>query len=239
MVAHLEEPDLRATEMFLDVLQAAARNTAWRPLLAGLAALDPVVANLRSVLSYGSFAPVPSPSQEEEGDADEPEAAHRAERRGRPAAIVAREDGIVTGRTTGAVLLLLRRVVGLYDRVLGAGRESLSREEANVTREKRGRLSAFVERRSGGRRVGGVDRLDRKDTKSSGEYGVGGEDGGPAGETEAAAAAAAAAMEDEEGARGSAAAGMTKKACRAGGRERRAWEKQGGRRPRGGNGSEN
>ncbi|MCJ1316927.1 hypothetical protein MMC15_002248 [Xylographa vitiligo] len=153
MAAHLEEPDLRATDMFVAVLEKAATTTAaWPAVLAALAALDPVVANLRSLLAYGAFAPPDSPAPEEDEEEEEEEPPHAAAAEGRrrprprPTAIVARADGSVTHATQMAVRRLLRRVVGLYDRALDSGRESLPREEARAARGRRERLSAFVGR---------------------------------------------------------------------------------------------
>ncbi|MCJ1389898.1 hypothetical protein MMC18_002755 [Xylographa bjoerkii] len=139
MAAHLEEPDLRVCEMFVAALEKAAKTGSWRPVLAGLDALEPVLANLRSLLSYGAFGPADTAPQED---------LYLPAGRRHPSRIVARKDGSVTGSSARAVLLLLRRMVGLYDRGLERRREGFAREEARAVRARRERLSAFVERRS-------------------------------------------------------------------------------------------
>ena len=140
MAAHLEEPDLRACEMFVVVLEKAATTSAWRPVLAGLDALEPVVTNLRSVLSYGVFG-IPDSAPEED-------LFTATKGRARPVAIVAREDRTVTLASALAVRHVLKRVIGVYDRVLVGGRESFAVKERRAVRERRERLYAFVERRT-------------------------------------------------------------------------------------------
>ncbi|MCJ1438991.1 hypothetical protein MMC27_008381 [Xylographa pallens] len=161
MAAHLEEPDLRACEMFVVVLEKAATTSAWRPVLAGLDALEPVVANLRSVLSYGAFGAPDSAAQED---------LYTTEERKRPSAIIARKDGSVTVASAIAVRLLLKRVLKLHDSVLVRGRESLAVKKARAVRERRERLCAFLGRKAGARSLRAVGKSQTGD--SEGERGT-------------------------------------------------------------------
>ncbi|MCJ1401093.1 hypothetical protein MMC11_004305 [Xylographa trunciseda] len=149
MAAHLEEPDLRACEMFVAVLEKAGGAGAWRPLVAALDAAVPVVANLRSMLAYGAFAaPDPAPADD----------LFVSPARRCPTAVAVRPDARVTRATTGAVLRLLRRFVGLYNRLLDRGREAFTGPEYRLLKERRERLGAYVERQ--GPRAGGPDTRD-------------------------------------------------------------------------------
>ncbi|MCJ1281408.1 hypothetical protein MMC26_000727 [Xylographa opegraphella] len=160
MAAHLETPDLRACEMFVELLEKTAKREAWAAVLAGLGALKPVIANLRSVLAYGTS----SGTAEAEADEDEDDSAphHPA-----PAAdLRPGPNGHLTRASRRLVVLLLGRVVSVYDGLLEQARESLAPQRAREVLERRGRLAAYVERnvRGGlvaGKKVGGWYQLGR------------------------------------------------------------------------------
>ncbi|MCJ1477003.1 hypothetical protein MMC13_005674 [Lambiella insularis] len=181
MVQHMEEPDVRVCEMFIGVLEKHvgksdlrqhASPVGYRELLGALSELELVVANLRSLLAYGSFKETSSPSSsEEETPSDEyhtqphsgdyPPHGALPSRRASAKDLSTTSAGKITSASRLPVRVLMQRMVSVYDRVLQGSREEMGRHVGRRLLERRARLNAFV-RREVAREWEGRDRQKQK-----------------------------------------------------------------------------
>ena len=162
----LEEPDLKATQTYVNVLTKVCdlRNGRdWRSILVALGNMEVTVNNLRSQLAYGSwrdrdYSPPssPPPKFEHADDADDqlsplseneneaPNPSHSAKHHRKSDTP---DNGIKSSPETRlAVRQILRRMVTLYDRVRHIAGEALTKYERGKLVTSRARLQAWVER---------------------------------------------------------------------------------------------
>lgn len=179
MTQHLEDPDLRTCEMFVGVLEKFVGDSrlgphsdpiGYREVLGGLSDLEPVVANLRSLLAYGSFqdssppalASLASPNTDSPDEDPDVPPDHSASRphHNLPAQRTTAKDLTTTsgGKITAVARLqvrtLMQRMVGVYDRVLQSSREAMGAHDLKRALERRARLTAFVGREMARQREG-------------------------------------------------------------------------------------
>ncbi|MCJ1243228.1 hypothetical protein MMC30_000425 [Trapelia coarctata] len=191
MNERLEEPDLKATLMFVAVLEKVCslnRGRNWRSILVALENLEVSVGNLRSMLAYGSWRPRDAHTQPatvkdlDEGSpfhADENETQKPSRSPDHQRNLDASAKGRIPHPDTRlTVRQILQRMVTLYDRVRRIAGEALSQNERTRLNINRPRLQAWIERemKREGVRMGGKkgDYRERRFALERGEEGSGG-----------------------------------------------------------------
>ena len=170
MIKSLEEPDLKVSQMFVEVI--AHKETPWKDTLRGLRELHIVIKNWRSLIAYGSFPSADtgiataetngtdSTSFIEEAaiyehEADLDDTASPSEKRKFKTirhSTESHKPGKITDYSQTMIGAFVTRVIGAYDRLMHNAREEISPQERRECMKNSLQLQAWVSRHANSRR---------------------------------------------------------------------------------------
>ena len=159
MEKSLEEPDLRTCEMFLEVIQSVGEKN-WRETLSGLAELDSIVKNWRSLLAFGRFTDSDMNAREDEDeepdeeDDNNDEDVERGVGKG-PIKKTQRKNlairtwdegshGVIDKKSRGLINHFVRSMISVYDKLLFRARQEMTVQEREKCMRTRSELAAWV-----------------------------------------------------------------------------------------------